>query len=405
MDDFLELVTTATNPQFHGNLNSCVATLVKEILASADKERRDQVANAELAVRRSPESCFTFDSTHNAVLTVNEQSWNAGRFESVSIGELKLAAKSKSHRTTGANELRQSACNDQRSTARSRLWLLDGASPATDIGALQANCPETLFQVASQFNCLESPGPYVTAVMNYFADLTQGPRASISAYPATLLRHYYAPSDDGTRFEQQTNGRQIDLLKDVCPGMVRNGYFTGKGIADPEPAVSALESKFDCIRVGLHDNVEVVLGYNWNGSVLNAKNKRITQVFTSTVAGGGYDGRINLGEHAFTRASRQLLRAAYLGTILSAVVTGRKRVLLTLIGGGVFQNPVSLILEAIEWALDEAEPYLSNDLDVILNGYNIARLLNLSELAPRIRERGGAILRFDSFTGLTAILN
>ena len=51
----------------------------------------------------------------------------------------------------------------------------------TDIGALQASAPPgSLFQVASQFNCLESPGAYVTPVAAYLGDPTQGPRASIS---------------------------------------------------------------------------------------------------------------------------------------------------------------------------------------------------------------------------------
>ena len=61
---------------------------------------------------------------------------------------------------------------------RLRLWVLDGASAATDVGGLQATAaPGSLFQAASQFNCLESPGPYVTPVAQYFHDRTQGPRA------------------------------------------------------------------------------------------------------------------------------------------------------------------------------------------------------------------------------------
>jgi hypothetical protein len=64
-------------------------------------------------------------------------------------------------------------------------------SPATDIGSLQATAGAgTLFPAASQFNCLESPGPYVVDVADYFHDQTQGPRASISAFPGTLPRHY-----------------------------------------------------------------------------------------------------------------------------------------------------------------------------------------------------------------------
>src|SRR5581483_7785035 len=98
---------------------------------------------------------------------------------------------------------------------RLRLWVLDGAHPATDVGGLQATAPPgSLFQAASQFNCLESPGPYVTPGAQYFRDKTQGPRASISAFPGTLLRHYAAPRRDGERFVQ-TDADQLNLLADV----------------------------------------------------------------------------------------------------------------------------------------------------------------------------------------------
>ena len=49
------------------------------------------------------------------------------------------------------------------------------------------------------------------------------PRASISAFPATLLRHYAAPAPDGRRFVQQTGGPQIDLLADVFESLERFG--------------------------------------------------------------------------------------------------------------------------------------------------------------------------------------
>src|SRR5262249_38677956 len=151
-----------------------------------------------------------------------------------------------------------------------RLWVFDGASPVTDIGSLQGTADEgSLFQVASQFNCLESPGDYVTEVANYFGDSTQGPRASISAFPAALLRHYAAPGRGGERFVQKTDGRQVDLLADAfAPGRspVSNGYLLGDEGMGPAVLVAALRDKFERIRVGVHEDAPVVFGHNWGGA-------------------------------------------------------------------------------------------------------------------------------------------
>ena len=98
-----------------------------------------------------------------------------------------------------------------------------------------------------------------------------------------------------------------------------------------------------------------------------------------------------------------MTRAAYLGTLLAAVALGRKRVVLTLIGGGVFQNPIGLIWESIEWALEEVRPFLSEDLDVVVNGYALAHQVNLDDyVLPAVRKRGGALLMFGKH-GLLAL--
>jgi hypothetical protein len=53
----------------------------------------------------------------------------------------------------------------------------------------------------------------------------------------------------------------------------------------------------------------VVLGYDFAGSVEDAENRRIAQVFTSTVASGGYGGA-GLGREEFEKTCQQLLRGA-----------------------------------------------------------------------------------------------
>lgn len=392
MADLIEIVTssgTATEPA----LRAAVARHVVALIASAGQGKRDWVYAAERAVRKDPSKAFTFEDAGWATLRVGGQSWHGGRFEAPRLAEL---------RERCAQRHREAAPPQKGGV---RFWVLDGASPATDIGSLQATSgPGTLFQVASQFNCLESPAPYVTSVSDYFQDFTQGPRASISAFPGTLLRHYAAPGPDGTRFVQQTDGPQVELLADALgPGSAPNGYFTGENGSDPAAQVRALEQRFDQIRVGVHDGVEVALGYDWDGGLPAGSRPRIAQVFTSTVAGGSYGGERFFGG-AFDAACRQLLRAAYLGTLLAAVSLGRSRVVLCLVGGGVFKNRPQTILAAIEWALIEVAPLTTDPLDIVLNGWNLGRLVDLkSEVLPMVRPWGGAVMQFDR-DGLVAVM-
>jgi hypothetical protein len=355
---------------------------VAAVKASAGARDRRQVARIEAEVRAHPETSIHLDTAGNGTLRCTDISIPAGRFETPSIGALRKRA---------------AAGRIGSATGRVRLWVLDGASPATDIGSLQATAgPGTLFQVASQFNCLESPGPYITPVASYFNDPTQGPRASISAYSGTLLRHYAAPGDGGNRFVQMTDGPQLNLLESICsPGVaeVRSGYLTSSGITDRSAFRAALESRFEDIRVGVHDDVPVIFGYNWDGSVEG--NRRIGQVFTSTFAGGGYSGA-SAGDSNYRPICTVLLRAAYLGTLLAAADLGRNRVVLTLIGGGVFGNPVGLIWESICWAIKEVEPVVAKAMDVVVNGRNLDEHIRVEEILPAVRARDGAVVAFAS---------
>jgi len=118
---------------------------VAAVRASAGLGDRTQVAKMEATVRANPGKCFDFGADGSATLRTVSAAYPAGRFEVCSLRELRTRVPS----------------NAESQNRRVRLWVLDGVSPATDIGSLQATAgPNTLFQVASQFNCLESPGPY-----------------------------------------------------------------------------------------------------------------------------------------------------------------------------------------------------------------------------------------------------
>lgn len=361
---------------------------LRAVLASRERGDAEQVARAEEEVAADPRRTLRFDSAGRATLVAAGRRYQAGRFEVLRISELRSRAAA----------IRAAA---GRPGHQRRLWVFDGTSPATDIGALQATAaPGSMFQVASQFNCLESPGAFLSPVANYFTDPTQGPRASISAFPATLLRHYAAPAAapfaGGGRFVQQSEGPQLDLLADVCdPGVavVRSGYLRSSDIADPPAFARALETRFESIAVGVHDDAEVVFGADWLGGVDGAPHRTIAQVLTSTVAGGMYG---DVAENPVGLAiCRQLLRAAYLGTLLSAAALGKRRVTLTMIGGGVFGNPLRVIWEAILWAADEVVHALHDDLSIVVNSRTLSHEVPPHELRSAAVIRGGELVRFD----------
>ncbi len=367
------LVEHGGDPAGDAALLRALPSHLRVVKSSARGGAVRRVREAESAVRLDP-SAFTFTPA-GATLKVGEHSWHAGHFEPVTIGDLRT---------------RVAALRGGAPPARVHLYVVEGDEAPTDIGSLQAHAgASTLFQVASQFNCLEAPGPSLTAVERYLTDPTQGPRASISAFPATLLRHYAAPGASGERFVQTSDGRQIELLGEVCdPGVarVRNGYLLAEEIAEPSSFLHALATRFDAIRVGVHDDVEVVLGYDWDGDV--ARHPRIGQVFTSTLAAGAYGSASGI----FEEICGQLLRAAYLGTLLAALALRRSRVVLTLIGGGVFGNPGPLIWEALTWALDQVAPLATADLAVIVNGRNLGGQLDPTRLLREVRSRNGLLL-------------
>lgn len=359
---------------------------------------RDEVhsllTEIEAVVARDVHAAFAWDDERNsgasaasasgaaARLVAGGRSYRAGRFTTRAIGDLESSVRQihTGRRETGAGRISFSA--------------LIGEHMLTDIGMLQAIAgPGTLFQIASQFNCLEAPGPSIVPVANYVHDNTQGPRASVSAFPGTFLRHYAAPAPDGTRFTQR-GAAQLSLLGDVIPphvAAVHGGYLTSAMVRDAAAFVRALETGFAKTRVGVHDDVEVVFGGNWGGPVA-ADAPPIAQVFTSTMALGMYSGGDGAGA-AFMDACEWLLRAAYLGTLLAALELRKRTVILTLIGGGVFGNDLRTIWNAITWSVERVAGYAPADLDIILNARSIGTRVSRDEIAGFAQTWRGAVIQ------------
>lgn len=85
-----------------------------------------------------------------------------------------------------------------------------------------------IFQVASQFNCLEMVGPKVTpgsGITQYYLDETQGPACALACRSALFFRNYLVSVGKNKGGGQLT--QQINLLDDVEKYLKDNKISTG----------------------------------------------------------------------------------------------------------------------------------------------------------------------------------
>lgn len=205
-----------------------------------------------------------------------------------------------------------------------------------------------LFQVASQFNLLEMPGPNVVpeaGVSGYEFDWTQGPACAMATPGGLLYRHYFYPFQDG---KGQTATRQIDCARDLhdrleteighSPWGMTNGYL----FPNPDAGASLYRELQasngyyrGLLRVGFHRDMQVA-GYD----------TKVSHVYASAIP--------NPQTTPEPLLAKLILEAAYEATFAAAchnyAETGNRRLYLTRIGGGAFRNPPGLIDSAIRRA-------------------------------------------------------
>jgi hypothetical protein len=213
-----------------------------------------------------------------------------------------------------------------------------------------------MFQVASNFNCLEqshagvnpASGRFLTKLMS---DRTQGPAASSGAGVGAITRCHAAFGPD----EGQTLRRQVALLGHaaLAPHFpVTGGKLFEKAAAVPPwpPADCDLTALTNTVAVGLHCGVpagfvRVAAARSAGGppasvcGVVDGRPAVIDQVFVAAMnmrAGGVY----GIPRATALSKMRFLLRAAYHGTYAAAAARGATKLVLTLVGGGVFGNPL-----------------------------------------------------------------
>lgn len=238
-----------------------------------------------------------------------------------------------------------------------------------------------LFQVASQFNCLEFPDPRTVpehGVTSYAHDPTQGPACSLAAAAATVYRNYFAPvpapvpgaparSDAG-----QTTAHQIDNLDALArtlgqPGEfwhVENGY-TFSSTAQLAALRTVLdkhdrEELLGQVKIGLQRDVGVTFSDRFT-PLPTDREPLVSQAFCSAIS-CAYSG---LDPDAWQPLANLVLEASYEATLWAAASTPRakrcNKVWLTFLGGGAFGNRSAWIADALGRALRLAA---NLDLDV-----------------------------------------
>ena len=227
----------------------------------------------------------------------------------------------------------------------------------------------SVFQAASQFNCLEMIHPKVTpdhGITDYIRDHTQGPACAMSCPAGTLYRNYFA-NTFGQGGEQ---GKQLDCLYDTgrifgneknCYWQMTNGYALPKS----KDSIKKIKEKIMNGEVDTNEvRKKVKVGVNWNTEVTN-KSHCVTQVYCSALP-IGYSNVENPTD--FEPFARIVLEAAYDATLAIAAILSQQhqrriRVFLTKIGGGVFKNDHKWIKDAIHRALVK---YYEFPLDIYL---------------------------------------
>jgi hypothetical protein len=262
---------------------------------------------------------------------VNGLTYRIGRFETPTVG--KLRERTAEH-LPGHLRVRHQVIGD-----------------VLELHALPDNAG-ALFQVASQFNCLEFLGPEITpedGITPYVSDPTQGPACALAAAPATVFRNYFA----------QTPDRQLDGLAHIRAALgpelikVRNGYtFSDDARLAQVSAAITPESRGalrDRLTIGLQTGVEVTFRTRF---VPPEHPNFVSQAFCSAIS-LGYSPE---SPEAWEPLATLVLEGAYEAALLAAVADRVERegtgiVWLTKLGGGAFDNKLAWIVAGMAHGL------------------------------------------------------
>ena len=312
------------------------------------------------------------------------QTVQAGCFEQLTLADLKSCSSKQQSKGT--------------------FNVLEGPNNA-DIRKLQADKKfnGATFQVASNFNALETVGPEQDIeqqlLSDYVFDATQGPAAALGAAAGLMQRRYElfnnlnngesVPFSGASLFGQRPcqkyglGERQVNLIHCICNEqtgieMSPAGYVRlNNAIKDSSPLEC---DDFLQIKIGCQRATQVVFGAidghpsdsntmievvpSWISCMPCYLNKQIiNQVF---VAAPDFGQGTNKRSPRADAWAKTILRAEYEGTLRMAHRCGSKDVILTWVGGGAFNNDPVWVVEILE----NLEPLIKSlGLNVYLAAY------------------------------------
>lgn len=347
---------------------------------------------------------FAYDTSNDVLTSIsNNRTFQVGKFEILTNNQLVSRIRDHDQGNCGADisqkELRfENIVGDVRSLHKD----------PDNYGAV--------FQVASQFNCLEMVSPNVNpsdGITRYCFDATQGPACALSCPSGTVYRNYFINGIG-------QGSDQVDLLSEfssIVENDKFNYYYMRNGYCLPHPStmgtnISSIKQlserlnsdpilrkkSWESIGVGVHWNTEVSMeeGSLYESACVgrhrmkigncDADSKmstmpvqKVCQVYTSALP-ISYSRTKATDWEAFARV---VLESAFDSTLAVAALLSKGRapaneagdtsskservkVFLTCIGGGAFGNPRSWISDAISKAL---VTYQHAPLDVYLVHY------------------------------------
>jgi len=214
---------------------------------------------------------------------------------------------------------------------------------------------DSLFQVASNFHGLEQMHPFQspeqTNLSDYFYDQTQGPMAVLpTALDLVWRRYLLKQSGPYTDALLQSGKWPLDMLQKLHSSFSskekRGGVkITVGGWADITEAKTP-DTLSLCRSVGCVVVKNALITHDQQGRFLGFRNMRVHQVLTSTLD-------MQFMSTTFGRQWMNVfLIATYINTLSVAWDLKVSKVFLTLIGGGVFENPIPCIFAAMATAIN-----------------------------------------------------
>jgi len=230
-----------------------------------------------------------------------------------------------------------------------------------------------LFQAASQFNSLEMVKPEVipeSGVTGYVSDKTQGPACALSCPTGTIFRNYFGLPSGGKMWGgKQTKDNQIDTLSELHayikeitkdPGpfwTTQNGYLT---LTDDNIKLEKMKRMLEIPLYREEAASRIKFSVHSNIPVCYTNGHKVHQIYTSAIPIAYTGARNNdipeVHKHAFF--AKFILNASYIATLATAALYAcerfdpvnsfRQKVVITSIGGGVFNNHPNWINDAIK---------------------------------------------------------